>query len=157
MRKLGIILAVVVFVTDRLSKWLIVDVVQLEGRDAIQILPFFDLTMVWNRGISLGMFQAGSDGGRYVIIGVTSALVIGLVKWLWSVDDKLNAVALGAITGGAIGNIWDRFEYKAVADFMHFSAFEHSFYVFNVADAAISVGVVILLWDALLSPRNSNK
>lgn len=155
--RFGFFLAVMVFAADRLSKWWLVDIFDLPARGAIDILPFFEITMVWNRGVSMGLFQAGSDGGRYFIIALTGAVAIGLSVWLWRVRERLLAIALGLIVGGAVGNIWDRIEYGAVADFFRFHTADWSFFVFNVADSAISLGVALLLLDALLSSQKDPK
>ena len=79
------------------------------------------------------------------------------ICWLWKETKLLVAFALAMVIGGAVGNIWDRVHYGAVADFLHFHVSNYSFYVFNVADSAISLGVVLMLWDALLSPQKSTK
>ena len=151
MKHLGWLTAVAVFVLDRLSKWWIVEVYDLPERGSVAVLPFFSLTMVWNQGISLGLFQADSDLGRWLLIGVTGAISLALAVWLARVETRLLAVAIGLVLGGAVGNILDRLIYPGVADFFHFHAFGASFYVFNVADSAISIGVVLLLWDSLRS------
>lgn len=148
---LGWLTALAVFVLDRLSKWWIVEVYDLPEKGSVAVLPFFSLTMVWNQGISLGLFQADSDLGRWLLIGVTGAISLALAVWLARVETPLLAVAIGLVLGGAVGNILDRLIYPGVADFFHFHAFGASFYVFNVADSAISIGVVLLLWDSLRS------
>ena len=155
--QMGLLLALVVFVMDRASKWWIVEVFDLPGKDTVYLLPFLDLTMVWNRGISMGLLRADSDFGRYLLIALTGAVAAGLTVWLWRVGERLVGVALGLVIGGAVGNIWDRFEYGAVADFVRVHGETWSFYVFNVADAAISVGVAILLLDALLLSQKPHK
>jgi signal peptidase II len=156
-RQLGGYLILIVFILDRLSKYWMVDKFDLAANGPIHVLPFMEFTLVWNRGIALGLFQAGSDGGRYLLIFLTSAVTVGLMVWLMRATQKHLYIALGLVIGGSIGNIWDRFEYGAVADFVHFFAGGYSFYVFNVADSAITLGVIILLWDALLSPQKEPK
>lgn len=152
----GYLIALAVFGLDRLSKWWIVEVLNLEKSGPIDLLPFLDLSLVWNRGISLGLFQMDGDVGRYVLIALTSAITLVVAWWLFRVHEKWVKIGLGLVLGGAVGNIWDRFEYGAVADFFHFFVGNWSFYTFNVADAAISVGVVLLLWDALLLSKKKN-
>ncbi len=154
-QKRAFLLAAIVFVVDRISKYWVVDVYDLPNQVSVNILPFFNLTMVWNQGISLGLFQADGDMGRYLLIAVTAVITLILIVWLLREERRNALVGLGLVVGGAVGNIWDRFEYGAVADFLHFHGFGYSFYVFNVADAAISLGVAFLLWDALLSPQKS--
>lgn len=152
----GFILAGSVFVADRLSKWWVVDVYDLANKSPVDLLPFLDLTLVWNRGISLGMFQVDGDGGRYFLITLTGAISIFIAVWLYRSTEKILNIGLGLILGGAVGNIWDRLEYGAVADFLHFFIGNWSFYIFNIADAAITVGVILLLWDALLLSQKKN-
>lgn len=152
----GFILAGAVFVADRLSKWWVVDVYDLANKSPVDLLPFLNLTLVWNRGISLGMFQVDGDGGRYFLIALTGAISIFIAVWLFRAKEKILNIGLGLILGGAVGNIWDRLEYAAVADFLHFFIGGWSFYIFNIADAAITVGVILLLWDALLLSQKKN-
>lgn len=156
LRRLGYLLALGVFLADRLSKWWIVEVYDLPARGSVSLLPFLDLTMVWNQGMSMGLFQAGGDNGRYALIAVTGAVALGLAVWIWFSRAKPLTLGLGLVVGGAVGNIWDRLEYGAVADFLHLHALGHSFYVFNLADSAISIGVALLIWDALLSTQKTN-
>lgn len=154
--RLGFLLALGVFLADRLSKWWIVEVFDLPARGDVALLPFLDLTMVWNQGMSMGLFQADGDAGRYALIALTGAVAIGLAVWMWFARERLLVLGLGLVVGGAVGNIWDRVAYGAVADFIHLHALGYSFYVFNLADSAISVGIALLLWDALLSPQKTN-
>ena len=156
LRRLGFLLALGVFLADRLSKWWIVEVFDLPAKDTVALLPFLDLTMVWNQGMSMGLFQADGDTGRYLLIALTGAVAAGLSFWIWRAGERFLVLALGLVVGGAFGNIWDRIEYGAVADFIHLHALGYSFYVFNLADSAISIGVAMLLWDALLLPQKTN-
>ena len=157
----GAILAAVCLVLDQISKWLILNVVDLDVVHHIEILPFFSLTMVWNKGISMGLLQMESDTGRWLLIAGTAAVTVFLVHWLRKAENQLVGLSLGAIIGGAIGNIIDRFAYGAVADFVHLHApttmGDYSFWVFNVADAGISLGVVGLLIDSLRGGAKSPK
>ena len=153
----GALAAGSVFLIDRISKWWIVGTLDLPNRKPVEIFSFLDLNMVWNKGISLGLFQAGDESGRYILIGLTSAVSLGIAYWLYRAQSNFVCVVLGLVLGGAIGNIWDRFQYGAVADFFHFHIAGWSFYVFNVADAAITLGVLLLIGDALLSPQKKPK
>ena len=153
----GALVALLVFLADRASKWGIVDILDLANRKPVEIFPFLDLAMVWNKGISLGLFQADNAAGQWILIGLTSAVSIAIGFWLYQAKSNFLSVALGLVLGGAIGNIWDRIQYGAVADFFHFHVGAWSFYVFNVADAAITLGVILLIWDALLSPQKEPK
>lgn len=135
-----------IFISDQLTKlWV------LHGADfsngPIPALPFMDITLVWNRGISYGLFQ--TDGlGRWVLVAVTVAGTAALTVWLLRARHKVVRFALAAIVGGAVGNLVDRVAYGAVVDFVHLHAYGWSWYVFNIADAAIVIGVLVLLWDS---------
>ena len=153
----ALLLVICILILDRLSKWWILNVFDLPARQDVAVLPFFSLTMVWNRGISLGLFQADSESGTWLLIAVISIIIVVLAVWLYRVREGFLAVAIALVLGGAIGNLIDRFLYDgAVADFVRLHAFGFSFYVFNVADAAITFGVIALLWDALRSPQKRN-
>ena len=122
----------------------------------IQLAPFMDLVMVWNRGVSYGLFQAGGLTGTIVLVAFSLVAVVALSWWLKSADRWLLGWGLGLVIGGALGNVIDRILYGAVADFFHFHAFGYDWYVFNVADAAITVGVMALLLDAFARPEAKN-
>ncbi len=122
----------------------------------IVVTPFFDFVMVWNRGVSYGLFQAGGLTGTLILIGFSLVAVAALSWWLRTADRRILAWGLGLIIGGALGNVIDRAIYGAVADFFRFHAFGYDWYVFNVADAAITVGVVALLVDAFARPEAKN-
>jgi len=143
--RLGLTVALGIGAADWLSKYIVLYLINLPARQNIPILPFLDLTMVWNRGVSFGMLQADSPYGRMALIGFTLAISISVLVWLWRNDDILSAIALGGILGGALGNIYDRLVYGAVADFFDFHLMGYHWYVFNLADAGISVGVTLLL------------
>jgi signal peptidase II len=122
----------------------------------IRLMPFLDLVMVWNRGVSYGLFQAGGFTGTLILTVFSLVAVAALSWWLRSADRRLLAWGLGLVIGGALGNVIDRILYGAVADFFYFHAFGRDWYVFNVADAAITVGVVALLVDAFARPEAKN-
>jgi signal peptidase II len=148
-------LAAIIFLLDQISKAVVLyglDFINgVEGRTSIEILPFFDLAMVWNRGISYGLFQADSDLGRWLLVGFAVGLIAFLSAWLWRIRELRLGLAIGMIIGGALGNLLDRVIYGAVADFFHFHAFGYSWYVFNVADAAIVLGVAWMAWDMVFN------
>lgn len=157
LQKKALGLVMLVFLLDRLSKYWILNIYDLPALGQVDILPFFSLTMVWNEGISLGLFQAGGDTGRYILIGFTGLITIILLRWMWREGQSFVALSLALIVGGSLGNIYDRVQFGAVADFLHFHVSNYSFYVFNVADSAITLGVIFMLWDALLSPQKTTK
>lgn len=152
--RIGLLIAAAVLVLDQVVKavflyglgW--IDTLGLPANDIrIPVLPFFDLVMVWNQGISYGLLQASSDFERWLLaffaIGVTGFLI----WWLRGIKDLRLAQAIGLIIGGAIGNVIDRVLYGAVADFFLLHAFGYSWYVFNVADTAVVLGVVVMGLD----------
>jgi signal peptidase II len=150
---LGYGLAVVVFILDQLSKYWILDIVRLPEQGSIAVAPFFSLTFVGNVGVSMGMFQASSDVGRWVLVAVTGAIAAVVAVWIAREQQRAEVLALGLVLGGALGNIVDRIRFGYVVDFLHFYWRDSSFWVFNVADAAITLGVLVLLVRALLAPK----
>jgi signal peptidase II len=149
MLHLGLVVAAVVVVLDQLTKWAIL--IWLER--AMVLTPFFNLVLVWNRGVSFGMFDSESRVGPWVLSGLAFAVVALLLGWLRRVDDPLTATGLGLIIGGAIGNVIDRVRFGAVIDFLDFHALGWHWPAFNVADSAICVGALLLVVDGLLMPR----
>jgi signal peptidase II len=144
-------LAAAVVVLDQLSKWWILSVYRLPERITTEISPIFSLTMVWNRGVSFGLFRADQDLGRWLLVAFSLAVAIALALWARKAERRLTALALGLVIGGAIGNLIDRVRFGAVADFLDFTGLGFP-WVFNVADSAITVGVIVLLLDSLLTP-----
>ena len=149
---LGLALAFVVVVLDQLTKHWILYGVRLPVRYKIELSDVFDLTYVENTGVSFGLF-AGGMGSR-VILSVLSVVVAAyIVRWLGTLRRRVAAIGAGLIVGGAVGNLYDRVLYGHVVDFLDFSGLGFPF-VFNVADAAINVGVACLAWDAfVVSPK----
>jgi signal peptidase II len=143
--------ALLIFVADQLSKWFVIGPLNLEAVQHIDLLPFFDFTWVENRGISLGIAQAQNETHRWILVAVTAAIAVGVAWWIRKEEARGDQLALAMVLGGALGNIVDRTRYGYVVDFLdlHFGTFR-PFYVFNVGDAAISIGVVILLLRAFL-------
>jgi len=141
----GFAVALIVFVADQATKLWILNGLDLDARapgDSIILIdPIFKLTMVWNRGVSFGLFPADSWWQRGLLIAVSLVISGLLAVWMFSATRRLQALAFGLIIGGALGNVLDRFFYGAVADFP---------WVFNIADAGISVGVAVLLLDLVL-------
>lgn len=141
----GIAAAVATFVLDQATKLWVLSLA-IPERGPLRIAPFLDITLVWNRGISYGLLQ--QDGlGRWLLVAATVAASVGLTVWLMRARHAVVRLALGLIVGGALGNLVDRVAYGAVVDFVHLHAGSFSWYVFNVADAAIVVGVGLLLLD----------
>jgi lipoprotein signal peptidase len=147
---LGLVAAVVVLAADQASKWWILDVVQLPAVSQIVLLPVLNLTMVWNRGVTFGLLTNFGHWSYLLLAAIALAVVAGLVVWLRRAESRLVATALGAIVGGAVSNVIDRLRFGAVVDFIHAHLGAWSWYVFNLADAAIVCGVAVLVLDSLL-------
>lgn len=141
---------------DQLSKWWILEIFNLPAKGSVAILPFFNLTMVWNEGISMGL-PLGDALGKWGIVVMTVAISAWLLAWLRKSARLFEASALVLILSGALGNLIDRFVHGAVVDFIHLHAFNYNFYVFNLADSVISIGVVMLLIDGLRDGGKSPK
>ena len=150
-RYLGYIIALLIFAGDQLSKWVVTGPLDLQSVRQIVLLPIFNLTWTENNGISLGLLNAETEVGRWLLVGLTGAIAIGVAFWIAREKQRGDQIALGMVLGGALGNILDRVRFGYVVDFadLHFGEFR-PFLVFNVADAAISIGVVILLLRAFL-------
>jgi signal peptidase II len=161
-RTLAYVLAIVLFIVDQISKWIVSGPLALQARGQIELLPIFNLTWVENRGISLGLLNADGELGRWLLVAMTAAIAIGVAWWIGREEKRGDQLALSLVLGGALGNIVDRVRLGYVVDFadLHFGTFR-PFLVFNVADAAISIGVVILLLRAFLvrekAPEGTNE
>lgn len=155
-RRLGLSIALAIFVVDQLVKWIVTGPLALQEVGQIVLLPVFNLTWVQNFGVSMGFLTAGSETTRWALVALTAAIGTGVLVWLWRETNRADVIALGLVLGGAIGNILDRVRFGYVVDFLdlHFGEFR-PFLVFNVADAAITIGVLILLARALfVRPKN---
>ncbi len=144
---LGVTLAALVL--DQLTKWWMIHVYDLPERGRVEVTPFLDLVMLWNPGISYGLFVQDTELGRNMLIAFALVTAAALIVWIARTHNRLLAVSLALIAGGALGNAIDRMIYGAVADFVSLHAYGFYWYVFNVADAAIVLGVAGLLYDTL--------
>ncbi len=154
--KQHLMFALAILIFDQLSKWYVLHQMMLDTKGSIPLLPFLSFSMVWNTGISMGL-AVDSYLGRWGLIVLTSAVSIWLMIWMYGTTRRRESSALALIVGGAVGNVIDRLNYGAVVDFVHLHAYGYNYYVFNVADAAITIGVVVLLIDSLRSGNNSPK
>ena len=145
---LGAGVAILAFAGDRLHKWWTLNILDLPQIGRIQLTQNFDIVMAWNKGVSYGLFQADTTAGRMGLVFFALAIVIGLGLWLARVENRPIAIAIGLIIGGALGNILDRLIYGAVADFFSFHAFGFYWYIFNVADIWIAIGVGLILLES---------
>ena len=161
-RTAAYVTALAIFIVDQLTKWIVSVPLALQARGQIEILPIFNLTWVENNGISLGLLNATTPTGRWMLVAMTGAIAIAVAWWITREEKRGDQLALSLVLGGALGNIVDRVRHGYVVDFadLHFGAFR-PFLVFNVADAAISIGVVILLLRAFLlrekTPEGTNE
>ncbi|WP_332660397.1 signal peptidase II [Brevundimonas sp.] len=146
------VFAFLVVVLDQLTKAWIVSGLDLREIGRVNILPpVLNFTWVENRGVSFGLF---GDGSARWMLSLFSILVSGILGW-WALraDRRLLITAIGLIMGGAIGNVIDRIRFGFVVDFIDFSGTGFFPWVFNVADSAITIGVILLILDSLLSER----
>ena len=155
---LGLAAAVIVLAADQASKWWVLNKLDLESARQLVLLPVLNLTMVWNRGVTFGLLNGLGSWGHVLLTAVALSVVVALGFWLHRAESRMVAVAIGAIAGGAIGNVIDRLRYGAVVDFIHAHVAtpwgDVSWYVFNVADAAIVCGVAALILDAQFGKRH---
>jgi len=145
--------AFVAIVLDQASKYWVVNVLDLPDRFQYHLSSVFNLTLVWNDGVSYGLLKAQGGPGRWALALFSFVVAAGLAAWVWRSVRMLPAVGFGLIMGGAIGNALDRARLGRVVDFLDFSGTHVFPWVFNVADSAITVGVVLLLLDGFLSER----
>jgi signal peptidase II len=149
-RVIGLGLAAFIAVIDQLVKWYIIGPLALRQVGHIDLLPFFDLTYTENRGISLGMLQATSMETRWLLVLLTGVIAVVVLVWMMREKRLGDIIGLALILGGAIGNIRDRYVFGYVIDFADFHIGDfRPFLIFNIADAAITIGVVIILARSL--------
>jgi signal peptidase II len=158
-RRFGFLIALVIFALDQLSKYYVTGPLGIdELGESLFLLPIFNFTYTENQGISLGLLNATNPVGRWMLVAVTSGIAIAVAVWIGREKSRIDQAALGLVLGGALGNILDRTRHGYVTDFLdlHFGAFR-PFLIFNVGDAAISIGVVILLMRAFLTRKDHAK
>ena len=129
------------------------DVYDIAANQPVRLAPVFDVVFARNPGISYSLLPAHSPGARWALVAFTLAATIGIGIWLWRTPTRVPAIGLGLVLGGALGNAIDRFAYGWVADFYYFHVGGFHWYVFNLADVAIVVGVALLLVDSFLLSR----
>src|SRR3954466_8253459 len=155
---LGLLAAFAVLVLDQASKWWILEKIHLQEGVPMVVWPVLNLTMVWNRGVTFGLLNGFGAWSHLALAAVALVVVAALAAWLYRAESRLVAVARGGIAGGAIGNVVDRLRFGAVVDFIHAHIItswgDLSWYVFNIADAAIVCGVTALIFDSLAARRH---
>ncbi len=170
---MGFLLAADIFIMDQVSKWLILEYIlknQVQPNGirlglwewlmktpprlpfaSVEILPFFNLTMVWNEGISFGLFHGS---GIYILVGLALVITVLFSVWLTRVQGWMQMIALSFVIGGALGNVFDRLRFGAVADFFDFHVMGWHYPAFNIADCGIVVGIALLVFDGIvLEPK----
>ncbi len=153
----ALLLAAAVLVGDQASKYAILHVLDLPERGIVPVVPpLLDFAMTWNHGVTFGLLQAGHGLGQALLAAVAIAVVAGLLVWLRRAETNATALALGAIAGGALGNVIDRARFGMVVDFVHvhWAGFDPFPFVFNFGDSAIVLGVATLLLESVL-PRHA--
>ena len=148
----GLALAAVTAGLDQTSKWAIMHILDLETLRRIEILPFLDFAFIWNYGISYGLFSSGSEAARWLLIGLTLAVSAYLARAMITTHGPLARLGYALIIGGALGNLADRIIHGAVVDFVSLHYAGYYWYVFNLADIWISLGVVLLVWGFWREP-----
>ena len=152
----GLIVASAVIIVDQATKWWVVTIFMNPPR-VVDVWPFFNVVMVWNRGVTFGFLGNAPFWGQWAFVGLSLAIVAVLLLWLRRAETKWRAAAIGLIIGGALGNVIDRVNYGAVADFLDFYVAGYHWPAFNFADAAITLGVTIMFFDALFKRKETVK
>jgi lipoprotein signal peptidase len=152
------IAAILGLIADQASKWALLEVVGLRDnpRDIV-ILPVFEIVMWWNHGTSFSLFRTGEAWGPYAFSIAALAIIGLLVLWLSRIASPILAAAIGAVIGGALGNVVDRLRFGAVADFFYAHIGDYGWPAFNVADSLIVVGIGVLVFDGMFLTRKSGK
>lgn len=156
-RRLGALIVALTFVLDQALKLWLLFGLKLAEEGPFQLTSFLEIVLAWNRGISYGLFQQSTDIGRWALVVLSIAAAIWLWRWMWRSDDRLTVVSLALIIGGALGNGLDRIVYGAVVDFVHVHVGSFSWYIFNIADAAIVFGVLGLLYESFRPRADRSK
>lgn len=156
MRKWGIVIAIVTLLLDQASKQWVLEAYGQMPRFLTEVTSFFNLVLVWNRGISFGMFAQHPEWMPWMLTAMALAITAILGHWLAKATHLLTAAALGLIIGGALGNVIDRLRFGAVVDFLDFHLEDYHWPAFNLADSAIFIGVVLLVMESILvqNPRD---
>lgn len=147
---IALYLGALVVMCDQLSKWWLVNIA-MRPPHVMEVTSFLNLVLVWNKGVTFGLLsRMDHHVMSYFLIAVAAIILFLLGRWLWRTSSSLVAIGLGAVMGGAIGNVLDRLRFGAVVDFIDFYYQNYHWFAFNVADAAIVTGVCLLLLDSLV-------
>ena len=151
----GPLLALAVLIVDQVSKAAALRV--LDVYQSLTVTPFFDLVLVWNRGVSFGMFAGAGDHGPWLLMALAAGIATFLIGWLYRETRPVTRVALWLVLAGAVGNTIDRVRFGAVVDFLDFHLYGHHWPAFNVADSAIVIGAGLILLDGLVLSQAKTK
>ena len=149
----GLTVALAILLLDQASKAMVLALLA----EPIRVTGFFNLVLVWNRGVSFGMLGGLGASAPWLLIGLALAVAVALTIWLWRETRLLTGLALGLVIGGALGNAIDRVRFGAVVDFLDFHLSGYHWPAFNVADSAIVVGAGLLVLDGLRAGRPATK
>jgi signal peptidase II len=152
-RLLGFLVGALTLAVDQANKLWLMNVYDIAAHAPVRLAPVLDVVFAKNPGISYSLLPAHSPGARWALVAFTLAATLGIGMWLWRTPTRLPALGLGLVLGGALGNAIDRFAYGWVADFYYFHVGKFHWYVFNLADVAIVVGVALLLVDSFVLAR----
>jgi signal peptidase II len=147
-RRFGLTVVLTVFLADQALKLWLLFGAGLAENGPFELAPFMTIVLAWNRGISYGLFQQGTDLGRWLLVVVSFVAAVWLWRWMWRERRRFTVFSLALIIGGALGNGVDRAVYGAVVDFVHLHWGSFSWYIFNIADVAIVVGVFGLMYES---------
>jgi signal peptidase II len=154
---LGLAIAAVILVLDQVTKWWLLQTMQAANEPFIDVTGFFNIVLVWNRGVSFGMFNNDAGLNGMVFSLLAAVITVALLVWLRRAASPLIRIAIGLVIGGAIGNVVDRLRLGAVVDFLDFHLGSWHWPAFNVADSAICVGVALMVIDGLLTRRETSR
>ena len=156
-RRQAVSLALVLAGIDQTIKWLVVFGLGYQTGEPHALLPFLDIRLLWNPGISYGLFDTGGATGQWLLFVFGSLITLGFIWALGTASTRMTSMAYGLIIGGAIGNLVDRLLHGAVVDFISFHAAGYYWYVFNIADIWITFGVGLLIIDILFGSEKPEK
>ena len=151
--RFGLPIALLVLLIDQATKWLMLLVVMAPPR-VIEVTGFFNLVLAWNTGVSFSAFAGSGPAGRWILVGVAVVICGFVLAWMGRTQRRLLIAGFAVIVGGALGNVIDRLIHGAVVDFLDFHLAGWHWPAFNLADTAITLGVVAIIADSLFGPRH---
>lgn len=153
---IGTYLMAFVALVDQATKYWVLNVMHMTAGMQFNVTSFFNVVLSWNKGITFGLLNQHSEHMPWILTGIAFLVVVLLLVWLWRAETLFEALGLGFVLGGAIGNVIDRLRFGAVVDFLDFFYGSYHWYTFNMADSAIVVGVGLLMLDNLVASRKKS-